>query len=198
MPLFETPIIIMFAIIIFISLLMTFLLSNTYKKVKQSEAIVVTGPRGTMVSFNGVIVIPVFDRYEKVDLTIKIIELEKTGRDFLLTRDNVPIDIKTSFFIAINKTTDDVKQAVTCIGADNSYNLDYLKNHFERQFKEALRMVVNSLPFNEIHKNLDRLKLEVLQMIGTELDGFALYNLTIDYLEKSEEESNIREMYDER
>jgi uncharacterized membrane protein YqiK len=78
-------------------------IARWYKKVPQGIAIIATGFRGTRVAFeNGLMVIPILEMYEQMDLSVKTIEIGRMKEDGLICKDNIRADIKVVFFVRIN------------------------------------------------------------------------------------------------
>jgi hypothetical protein len=67
------------------------LLVNCYKKVEQGTAVVRNGVGGTRVSFSGIFVIPVFHRSERMDISVKRIEIYRHGAEGLICSDNIRV-----------------------------------------------------------------------------------------------------------
>src|SRR5688572_11364763 len=84
------------------------LLVHCYKKVEQGTAIVRNGVGGSRVSFSGIFVIPVFHRSERMDISVKRIEIYRHGAEGLICLDNIRADIKVAFFVRVNQTQQDV------------------------------------------------------------------------------------------
>src|SRR5262245_57583166 len=81
-----------------------------YKKVHQGKAIVRTAYGGIAVRFNAAIVIPVLHRMEWMDISIKKVEISRTGKDGLICKDNMRADIKVVFFVRVNPEGADVSK----------------------------------------------------------------------------------------
>ena len=91
-----------------IGLIYTFV--KLYQKVEQGTALVRNGLGGTKVSFGGMMVLPVVHRAERMDISVKRIEIYRHGEDGLICQDNIRADIKVAFFVRVNKTVQDVEQ----------------------------------------------------------------------------------------
>ena len=87
-----------------------------YKKVEQGTAIIRNGMGGTKVSFSGQVVIPVVHRFELMDISVKRIEIDRSGPDGLICKDNIRADIKVVFFVRVNKTPGDVEKVAQFLG----------------------------------------------------------------------------------
>lgn len=156
-----------------------------YRKALQGEAMVRTGMGGTKVSFSGIFVLPVIHKLEVMDITIKTIVIARTGREGLICQDNMRADIKVTFFVRINQTTEDVKQVAQSIGSHRASNQESLELLFDAKFSEALKTVGKSFDFVELYSSRDNFKQDILNIIGTDLNGYVLDDCAIDYLEQT-------------
>ena len=86
------------------------LVSKWYKKASKGQAIVKTGFGGTNVSFNGKVIVPVFNKMEMMDISLKTILIERNGKDGLVCKDNMRADIKVAFFVRINEIAEQNKK----------------------------------------------------------------------------------------
>ncbi|MCU0711403.1 MAG: flotillin family protein [Pirellula sp.] len=160
--------------------------SNFYVKVGPDEAIVRTGYGGIKVVIDGgTIVVPVLHRYEKMDLTLKSFEIAREGSEGLICKDNIRADIKTAFFIRVDKTVDEIKEVAQSIGCKRASQVETLRELFDAKFSEALKTVGKQFEFVELYDKRDKFKNEILKVIGTDLNGYRLDDCAIDYLEQT-------------
>ncbi|MEL6561398.1 MAG: flotillin family protein [Bacteroidota bacterium] len=160
-------------------------LARLFRKAKQGEALVITGARGIRVAFSGTVVIPVFEKMEIMDITLKTIVISRTAGDGLVCKDNMRADIKVTFFIRVNQTIDDVKQVAQSIGCQRASHQEQLVLLFDAKFSEALKTVGKRFDFVELYNSRDDFKREILNIIGTDLNGYVLDDCAIDYLEQT-------------
>jgi flotillin len=156
-----------------------------YKKVPQGKAIVRTGSGGVKVSFNGMIIIPVLHRIEWMDISVKKVEIHRVGKDGLICRDNMRADIKVAFFVRVNPKADDVIKVAQTLGVERASHESTLNQLFEAKFSEALKTVGKRFDFVELYDARERFRQEILNTIGTNLNGFVLDDAAIDYLEQT-------------
>ena len=78
------------------------LIVRCWHKVSQGSAIVRNGMGGTKVSFCGMVIIPVLHKAELMDISVKRIEIDRSGEDGLICADNIRADIKVCFFVRVN------------------------------------------------------------------------------------------------
>ena len=113
-------------------ILLVFLaISRWYRKAAQGQALVKTGAGGTKVSFNGMIVIPVFHRVEIMDLSLKTIVISREGQDGLVCKDNMRADIKMAFYIRVNPQKDEVQKVAQAVGCTRASSHEGMVQLFE-------------------------------------------------------------------
>ena len=180
-------IIIMAGALIFLLLVFLGILASFYKKIPQGKAIVRTGVGGTKVAFNkGMYVIPVFHKKEIMDISLKKVQIERMQHDGLICKDNIRADIKVAFFVRVNKSVNDVINVAQTIGCERASDVSTLKDIFEAKFSEALKTVGKKFDFIELYEARREFRDEILNIIGTDLNGYVLDDCAIDYLEQTE------------
>lgn len=162
------------------------LLVKCYHKVSQGEALIRNGVGGTKVSFSGKIVIPILHRPEYMDISVKRIEIDRGGASGLICQDNLRADIKVAFFVRVNNTVEDVMKVAQAIGCKRASDEHALYELFDAKFSEALKTVGKRFDFADLYTERVKFKEEILQVIGTDLNGFVLEDAAIDYLEQTE------------
>lgn len=172
-------------IVVIISVSFLVLAAQFYKKVEQGEAIIRNGMGGTRVSFSGMFVIPVVHFWERMEISVKRIEIFRQGEQGLICRDNIRADIKVVFFVRVNKTVDDVTLVAQTLGCKRASQESSLVELFDAKFSEALKTVGKQFDFVELYNSRDRFKEEILKVIGTDLNGYRLDDCAIDYLEQT-------------
>ncbi|MGV0968783.1 MULTISPECIES: flotillin family protein [unclassified Empedobacter] len=174
-------------VIVFIFIAFIVVLSVFYKKVPQGKAIVRTGVGGSQVAFNkGMYVIPVFHKMEIMDISIKKIDIARQQHDGLICKDNIRADIKVAFFVRVNKSVNDVINVAQNLGTERASEPETLKSIFEAKFSEALKTVGKKFDFIELYEARREFRDEILNIIGTDLNGYILDDCAIDYLEQTE------------
>lgn len=174
-------------VIVFLVIAFFVVLSMFYKKIPQGKAIVRTGVGGSKVAFNkGMYVIPVFHKMEIMDISVKKIEIARMEYDGLICKDNIRADIKVAFFVRVNKSVDDVINVAQNLGCDRASEPETLKSIFESKFSEALKTVGKKFDFIELYEARREFRDEILNIIGTDLNGYILDDCAIDYLEQTD------------
>ncbi|MBQ4818743.1 flotillin family protein [Aquimarina sp. MMG016] len=157
-----------------------------YKKIPQGESLVRTGFGGTAVAFDkGLYVIPVLHKVEIMDISIKKIEIERTGINGLICKDNIRADIKVAFFVRVNKSVEDIINVAQTIGCNRASEIDTLRSLFDAKFSEALKTVGKKFEFVELYEARREFRDEIVNIIGTDLNGYILDDCAIDDLEQT-------------
>jgi uncharacterized membrane protein YqiK len=157
-----------------------------YHKVAQGFAIVRNGWRGTAVSFSGMVVLPIIEKAELMDISVKRIEIDRTGAEGLICKDNMRADIKVVFFVRVNKTKGDVERVAQFLGCKRASDETTLRQMFEPKFSEALKTVGKQFDFVELYNMRDEFRDQIVRLIGNDLNGYVLDNTAIDYLEQTD------------
>jgi uncharacterized membrane protein YqiK len=157
-----------------------------YRMVEQGKALIVNSMRSEPeVTFTGKIVIPLLQKAEMMDISVKTIEIDRRGKEGLICKDNIRADIKVTFFVRVNKTREDVvkvAQAIGCVRASDPRTLEEL---FNAKFSEALKTVGKQLDFVDLYTKRDEFRDQIIQVIGRDLNGYVLEDAAIDFLEQT-------------
>ncbi len=170
-------------VVLFIGFISLFI--KMYRKAVQGEALIRTGVGDARVSFSGMFVIPVMHKLEVMDITLKTVNISRMGKDGLICKDNMRADIKVSFFIRVNKTTEDVIHVAQSIGCQRASDIQQLEILFDAKFSEALKTVGKHFDFVELYNSRSKFKEKILEEIGTDLNGYVLDDCAIDYVEQT-------------
>ena len=57
---------------------------------------------------------------EKMEISVKRVEIDRTQEDGLICKDNMRADVKVAFFVRVNKTDEAVKEVATCLGCERA------------------------------------------------------------------------------
>jgi len=162
------------------------LIARTWRQVDQGRAMIVnkmgTEPK---VTFTGAIVLPIVNKAEVMDLSVKTIEISRRGKEGLICADNIRADIKVTFFVRVNKTVDDVLRVAQSIGCIRASQQTTLEELFSAKFSEALKTVGKKMEFEQLYTQRDVFKDQIISVIGKDLNGYVLDDAAIDFLEQT-------------
>lgn len=173
------------AVVVLLVIGVLFFLSRMFRKVEQGKALIVSKVRRVDVTFTGAVVLPVLHKSEVMDISVKTIEISRTGREGLICRDNIRADIRITFFVRVNKTTEDVIKVAQAIGTDRASSESTLQELFNAKFSEALKTVGKQLDFVDLYTKRNEFRDQIIEVIGTDLNGYSLEDAAIDFLEQT-------------
>ncbi|GIH89982.1 flotillin family protein [Planobispora siamensis] len=185
MDVISTGLGVLLAVVLLVALGLIFMISRLFHKVEQGKALIVSKVNKVDVTFTGAVVLPVLHKAEVMDISVKTIEIERSGREGLICRDNIRADIKITFFVRVNKTVEDVVKVAQAIGTARASDQDTLQELFNAKFSEALKTVGKQLDFVDLYTQRDHFRDQIIQVIGTDLNGYSLEDAAIDYLEQT-------------
>ena len=130
-----------------------------YRKIEQGYALIVNTLRAEPdVTFTGRMVYPIIHKAELMDISVKTIEIDRSGREGLICQDNIRADIKVRFYVRVNKTAEDVLKVAQAVGCERASNHETLEDLFSAKFSEALKTVGKSLDFVDLYGARDRFR----------------------------------------
>ncbi|MFJ4342753.1 flotillin family protein [Streptomyces sp. NPDC088915] len=173
------------AVVLLFVLVLVLVVGRLFRKVEQGKALIVSKMRKVDVTFTGQVVLPVLHKAEVMDISVKTIEISRTGRDGLICRDNIRADIRISFFVRVNKTVEDVIKVAQAIGTARASDKETLQELFNAKFSEALKTVGKQLDFTDLYTKREELRFRIIEIIGIDLNGYSLEDAAIDYLEQT-------------
>ncbi|HYG78319.1 MAG TPA: hypothetical protein VEK08_25175 [Planctomycetota bacterium] len=157
-----------------------------YVKVDQGHALIINPMSGPpKVTFTGGLVLPIVNRSELMDISVKTIEIDRKGSEGLICQDNIRADIKVTFFVRINNTANDVLQVAQAIGCTRASEESTIQELFQAKFSEALKTAGRKMDFVELYQERMKFKEAIKAVIGDDLNGYKLEDVAIDYLEQT-------------
>ena len=178
-------ILVIVVLIAFVAFVGALVVTRLYRKVPQGQALIVSRTREIEVTFTGALVVPVVHRGELMDIGVKRIEIEKTGTDGLICRDNIRADIKVSFYVRVNNTSEDVRKVAQLVGTSNASSAEKLDELFTAKFAEALKTAGKQMDFVELYDKRESFRTAVIGVIGEDLNGYVLDDVAIETLEQT-------------
>ena len=208
-----TSILIVAAVVFFA--LFTFLMLFTIRKVEPGKAGVRVGFRGYRISDTWIFRIPLITRYDLMDISVQKLEIERKGQDGLICQDNIRADIVVAFYLKVNypkvnypegvepdsdqgkilweKAMDsrgqakyeDIQKVAQTVGCERATDIDKLRELFDAKFSEALKTAGKEMEFTNLYTDRLDFRDKIIDVIGTDLNGYALEDVAIDYLEQT-------------
>ncbi|MDX3851119.1 flotillin family protein [Streptomyces sp. AK02-01A] len=176
---------VLIAVVLLITITLLLVVSRLFRKVEQGRALIISKTKKVDVTFTGAVVLPVLHKAEYMDISVKIIEIRRTGREGLICQDNIRADIHISFFVRVNKTVEDVIKVAQAIGTVRASDKVAIQEFFAAKFSEALKTVGKQLDFVDLYTKREEFRDRIIRVIGTDLNGYHLDDAAIDFLEQT-------------
>ena len=176
---------VLLAVLALIALGVVMTVTKLFGKVSQGQALIISKSKHVDVTFTGAVVLPVLHSAELMDISVKTIEILRTGREGLICQDNIRADIHLTFFVRVNKTKEDVIKVAQAIGTERASHQETLQALFSAKFSEALKTVGKQLDFVDLYTHREHFRDQIIQVIGTDLNGYHLEDCAIDFLEQT-------------
>lgn len=172
--------------VVLIGFLVGLLLARLFRKVPQGQALVVSKWSNIVVTFTGMVVLPVIHKAEMMDISVKTVKITRRGRNTgLICQDNIRADIDVEFYVKVNGDAESVKTVAKTIGTERASNIDTLRELFESKFSEALKTAGKKFEFEQLYVDRQRFRDEIVEIIGKDLNGYVLEDVAIDFLEQT-------------
>lgn len=157
-----------------------------YIKVPQGTALIVNDMSSQpKVHFTGALVYPVIYKKEFMRISLLTLEVDRRGKDGLICQDNLRADITVAFYLRVNETTEDVLKVAKAIGVDRASDHQAVSTLFSAKFSEALKTVGKQFDLAKLFEDRQNFRDRIVDVIGKDLNGYALEDVAIDYLEQT-------------
>ncbi|MEQ4924379.1 hypothetical protein [Proteus hauseri] len=157
-----------------------------YIKVPQGTALIVNDMSSQpKVHFTGALVYPVIYKKEFMRISLLTLEVDRRGKDGLICQDNLRADITVAFYLRVNETTEDVLKVAKAIGVERASDHQAVSALFSAKFSEALKTVGKQFDLAKLFEDRQNFRDRIVDVIGKDLNGYALEDVAIDYLEQT-------------
>jgi len=161
-----------------------------YVKVPQGTALIVNDMTpDPKVHFTGALVYPVIYKKELMRISLITLEIDRRAKDGLICKDNMRADITVAFYLRVNETREDVLKVAKSLGAERASDREAVGDLFNAKFSEALKTVGKQIDFVKLFEDRIFFREKIVEVIGDDLNGYALEDVAIDYLEQTSKQS---------
>jgi uncharacterized membrane protein YqiK len=160
-----------------------------YHRLPEGQALVISGTSGSRVCLDGGgLVLPLVNRAEAVDLTLKPVVVDRRGREGLRCRDAIRADLRLVFLVGVKPTVEGVLEVAQSVGCSRAGEVEALEERFAARFVEAAKEAVGARTFSQIFTERQELKDALLSRLGPDLGGFVVGTVAIDHLSRTRAE----------
>lgn len=157
-----------------------------YVKVEQGVALIKNDTSNKpKVFFTGAWIFPVIHKKELMRISLITLEVDRRGKEGLICADNMRADITVAFYLRVNETPEDVLKVAKSLGANRASDKNAVNELFNAKFSEALKTVGKQIEFVRLFEDRQQFRDKIIEVIGNDLNGYALEDVAIDYLEQT-------------
>jgi uncharacterized membrane protein YqiK len=180
------------AAVVLLLLLSLYAYTRVYEVTPNNEAFVRTGglfmKKKSVILYGGCIVLPGFHQLTRVPLREISIDVERTGKLAVRTKDYLRADIRVTFYVCINASEEDVLTAAARLSQNgNRITPEDIKNALEKRADDAIRAAAKTKDIAEIDSDKLGFAQEVLNLVEPDLKkvGLTLNNIAISEILES-------------
>ena len=186
MPEQMIPVVIIVGTLVVMMLGIVIIVARFYEKVDQGQVLIVNTMKDEpRVTFTGLVVYPIVNRAEVMDISVKTLPIHLHGKEAPLCKDDIRADIKVIFHMRVNKTTEDVLKVAQSIGCKRASDPRALEELFAAKFSEALHVVAGRFEFKTLTRERDHYRDEIIALIGVDLNGFVLDDAAVELVART-------------
>ncbi|MCU7555913.1 SPFH domain-containing protein [Alteromonas sp. ASW11-19] len=165
------PMIFIVAGIVVVTLLTIGLIfAKLYTRATKETAFVRTGLGGEkVIKDGGAIVLPVVHEVIPVNMNTLRIEVEKTQKDALITKDRMRVDVKADFYLRVAPNASGISMAAQTLGTRTT-RAEEVKKLMESKFVDVLRAVAAEMTMTEMHEQRADFVQKVQQSVANDLE----------------------------
>ena len=151
-------------------LTMMMLFAKLYVRATKEIAFVRTGLGGEkVVKDGGTIVLPIMHETIPVNMNTLRIEVEKTQKDALITKDRMRVDVKADFYLRVAPNLEGISMAAQTLGTRTT-RVEEVKKLMESKFVDVLRAVAAEMTMTEMHEQRSDFVQKVQQSVANDLE----------------------------
>jgi uncharacterized membrane protein YqiK len=144
--------------------------ARLYKRATKETAFVRTGLGGEkVVKDGGALVLPVVHEIIKVNMNTLRIEVAKTEKDALITKDRMRVDVKADFYLRVAPNSSGISMAAQTLGTRTT-RAEEVKKLMESKFVDVLRAVAAEMTMTEMHEQRADFVQKVQQSVANDLE----------------------------
>lgn len=151
-------------------LLISIMFARLYTRATKETAFVRTGLGGEkVIKDGGAIVLPVVHEIIPVNMNTLRIEVEKTQKDALITKDRMRVDVKADFYLRVAPNAGGISMAAQTLGTRTT-RAEEVKKLMESKFVDVLRAVAAEMTMTEMHEQRADFVQKVQQSVANDLE----------------------------
>lgn len=177
------------AIVALLTLAIVF--SRLYRRATKETAFVRTGMGGEkIIKDGGALVVPVLHDTTAVNLTTLKLALRRHGKEGLITRDRMRVDVTADFYVRVKPEDSAIAAAAQTLG-EKTEDPEGLKLLIEGKLVDALRAVAAQMTLIELHEQRQDFVQNVQKVVSKDIEknGLELESVSLTGLDQTSKDS---------
>lgn len=165
--------------------------SRLYQRATKEQAIVRTGMGGQkIIKDGGALVIPVLQEIVPINLTTLKLPLRRNGKDGLITKDKMRVDVGVEFFVRVKPEEAAIANAAQTLGK-KTQDQRALTELIEGKLVDALRSVAAKMTLGELHEQRQQFVQNVQEVVSKDIEknGLELESVSLTNLDQTSKEA---------
>ncbi|WNG41219.1 hypothetical protein F0U61_51660 [Archangium violaceum] len=161
-------------------------LLKSYRRVGPGAALVIARGGGrARVRFGSAVVLPVVERAEELDLSVRKVVVERRGRQGLSCQDGIRVDVRATLLVKVEREEEGVLRVAREVGCARANKPEAVQALLEERLASALADSASTFNFDELLADRSLFIDHVMMELGSELLGFKLERLSLGRLEQT-------------
>ncbi|WP_122974926.1 flotillin family protein [Obesumbacterium proteus] len=169
--------------VLIILLVIGIIFSRLYERASAEQSFVRTGLGGLKVVMSGgAIVLPIFHELIHINMNTLKLEVSRSMKDSLITKDRMRVDVVVAFFVRVKPTIEGIATAAQTLG-QRTLSPEDLRILIEDKFVDALRATASQMTMHDLQdtrehfvQGVQNTVAEDLTKNGLELESVSLTN----------------------
>ena len=181
--------VVLVAIVALVTLAVVF--SRLYRRATKETAFVRTGMGGEkIIKDGGALVVPVLHDTTAVNLTTLKLALRRHGKEGLITRDRMRVDVTADFYVRVKPEDTAIAAAAQTLG-EKTQDPEGLKLLIEGKLVDALRAVAAQMTLMELHEQRQDFVQNVQKVVSKDIEknGLELESVSLTGLDQTSKDS---------
>lgn len=169
--------------VLIVLLVIGIIFSRLYERASAEQSFVRTGLGGLKVVMSGgAIVLPIFHELIHINMNTLKLEVSRSMKDSLITKDRMRVDVVVAFFVRVKPTIEGIATAAQTLG-QRTLSPEDLRILIEDKFVDALRATASQMTMHDLQdtrehfvQGVQNTVAEDLTKNGLELESVSLTN----------------------
>ncbi len=162
--------------------------TTLYRRSTRDEAFVRTGLGGKKVVLDGgAVVLPIFHSTARVNLKTLRLQVERSKKDSLITKDRLRVDIGAEFYVRVRPDAESIALAAQTLG-DLTNDAEKLREQVEAKFVDGLRSVAATMEILELQEKRSDFVKHVQTAVESDVksNGLELESVSLTKLDQTD------------